>query len=113
MVLDYKTMQNLNTISSFTETLSQNGHNVTPSGGGYRHPQRCGRAGHGCALSLSDTDRLARIMRVTCTDGTPIAITRNYLPYALVDGIETYALPAAIAVCPVARAVFYQHRNGP
>lgn len=42
-------------------------------------------------FSLSDTDRLARIMRVTCTDGTPIAITRNYLPYALVDGIETYA----------------------
>ena len=92
VVLDYKTMQNLNTITSFTDTLSQNGHEVTLRAidigirNAVDEPDMAALFGF-----LADNQRLARIMRIACTDGIPIAIIRNYLPYDMVDGIESYA----------------------
>ncbi|MBQ8275797.1 MAG: GntR family transcriptional regulator [Clostridia bacterium] len=91
MVLDYKTMQNLNTISSFTETLSESGHTITLRAidigirNGADMPEMAAQFG------LSGDDKLARIKRIVCTDGVPIAVIQNYLPYSLVEGIEGYA----------------------
>ena len=91
VVLDYKTMQNLNTISSFTETLSESGHTITLRAidigirNGADVPEMAAQFG------LSGDAKLARIKRIVCTDGVPIAVIRNYLPYDLVEGIEGYA----------------------
>ncbi|MBQ3126318.1 MAG: GntR family transcriptional regulator [Clostridia bacterium] len=91
IVLDYKTMQNLNTISSFTETLSQSGHDVTLRAIDIGIRNAADEPDMASLFGLSHDAKLARIMRVACTDGTPIAIIRNYLPYEMVDGIEGYA----------------------
>lgn len=91
VVLDYKTMQNLNTISSFTETLSESGHTITLRSidigirNGADVPEMAAQFG------LAGDAKLARIKRIVCTDGVPIAVICNYLPYDLVEGIEGYA----------------------
>ncbi|MBR7184856.1 MAG: GntR family transcriptional regulator [Clostridia bacterium] len=91
VVLDYKTMQNLNTISSFTETQMQNGHEVSLRSIDIGIRTAADEPEMASIFGLSGDARLARIMRVSCADGTPIATIRNYLPYDMVQGIETYA----------------------
>lgn len=91
VVLDYKTMQNLNTISSFTQTLHESGHSVSLRAIDISIRASTDFPDIATQFSLSENDKLVRIKRIVCADGVPIAIIRNYLPYSMVKGIEGYA----------------------
>lgn len=87
-VLDYKSRQNLNLITSVSETLRRAGHKVesrsmyidliTPS------PRLAEE------LDLQEGEKVARVQRLQTVDGHPLAIMKNYIPARLVPGIEEY-----------------------
>ena len=88
-VLNYRTMQNLNVISSFTETLTKRGYEVTLQGVTItREPADRDAAD---ALGITEGEDVAHVRRTTAVSGTPIALIDNYVPYNMVDGIEEYA----------------------
>jgi GntR family transcriptional regulator len=86
-VLDFKAIQNLQYVTSFSETLSEKGFSVR-----YRDitvdlvsaPKRV--VGE---LKISPDARLVRIQRITLANEKPIALMTNYLLPDLVPGIET------------------------
>ena len=85
-VLDFKAIQNLQYVTSFSETLRDKGFAVR-----YRNitvdlvsgPQRV--VGE---LKINPDVRLVRIQRITLANGKPIALMTNYLLPDLVPGIE-------------------------
>lgn len=86
-VLDYKTTQKLNLVTSFSETLLQKGHAVA-----YKSidiacvdPPKFASAG----LKLDPDSKVIKIERVVLADGRPIAVMINYLVPELVPGIES------------------------
>lgn len=87
-VLDYKTSQNLNTVSSFSETLRKKGYEVTSQGMQIDLAQ----ASHSVAehLGVEDGQKVVRIQRIQLADGKPIAIMRNFILPEKVPGIEKY-----------------------
>jgi GntR family transcriptional regulator len=87
-VLDYKTTQNLNTVSSISETLRQKGYEITSKG---MQIDITG-ASHSVAkqLGINDGDKLVRIQRIQLADGKPVAIMRNFILPEKVPGIEKY-----------------------
>jgi len=86
-VLDFKATQNLQYVTSFSETLREKGFTVA-----YRDitvsqvlpPRRVA-----IELKISPDITLVKIQRVTVANNKPIAITVNYLLPDLVPGIET------------------------
>ncbi|MDO4553088.1 MAG: GntR family transcriptional regulator [Bacillota bacterium] len=78
--------QNYNQVNSVTETLRKEGCEVTTRN---LHIERIKAPEQTAeALNLSDGCEVARIQRVQCADGLPVCIMENYIPYALVPGIE-------------------------
>ncbi len=86
VVLDYKTMQNLNTITSFTETLLKRGYEVSLKSISIDKSEASETVAAKLMIPAGST--VARIQRVSCASGVPIAIIKNYIPYDLVPGIE-------------------------
>ena len=86
-VLDFKAIQNLQYVTSFSETLRDKGFSVR-----YRNitvdfvsgPQRVVRE-----LKINPDVQLVRIQRITLANDKPIALMTNYLLPDLVPGIET------------------------
>ena len=87
-VLDYKTSQNLNTVSSISETLRKKGYEVTSRGMQIDFAQ----ASHSVAkqLGVEDGHKVIRIQRIQLADGRPVVIMRNFILPEKVPGIEKY-----------------------
>lgn len=81
-VQDVSTSQRLNTITSFTETLTQKGYKVTTQGFSLGQIPAPGFIRD--AFSLKQGELVHHLQRVQCADGTPICIIENYISMSLV-----------------------------
>ena len=88
IVLNYKVTQNLNYITSLTETLTKNGYEVTIPAMSIA-VVKADAALAGIFNAKAGTE-LARLRRTVLASGTPLGLLENYLPYELVAGIEQY-----------------------
>ncbi|HET6436929.1 MAG TPA: GntR family transcriptional regulator [Anaeromyxobacter sp.] len=85
-ILDFRAIQKLQFVTSFSETLREQGFEVT-----YRHVQVTSTAASRSIsedLNVAEGSRLVLVHRLTLADGKPIAIMRNYLLPDLAPGIE-------------------------
>ncbi len=87
-ILDYTTSQNLNVVTSTSETLEGRGYTVTVKG---MHIDRV-KASANLArdLGMQEGDEVIRVQRIQLADGVPHAIMKNYLKPSFVPGIENY-----------------------
>lgn len=88
VVLDYKTRQNLNLVTSISETLRKKGYTVKPRSmyidevkATLKQQENFGEL---------ETETLIRIQRVQLADDKPIAIMRNYLKADMVPEIKLH-----------------------
>jgi GntR family transcriptional regulator len=86
MVLDYKTKQDLNKVTSVSESLKRRGYDVTTKSM-YIDIVKAS-AGIAKELDIKQGDPVARIQRIQLADSRPVTIMKNYIPYNLVEGIE-------------------------
>ena len=86
IVLNYRVTQNLNTLTSLTETLTQRGYDVTVK----EISITVEPANHELVkmLGVRKNEKLAHVRRVVYVSGEPLGIIENYIPYSLVEGIE-------------------------
>lgn len=85
-VLDYKVTQNLNTLTSLTETLKKRGYTVTIESMEITpiiSPDLIMRV-----FNYAKPVKMAYIRRLVYVSGEPLCIIENYIPYTLVEGIE-------------------------
>ncbi len=85
-ILDFKTTQKLGFVTSFSETLREQGYAVTQADIRVDFvvpPRRVAEI-----LQVPPAERLARIERVTQANGSPVALMTNYLLPELVPGID-------------------------
>jgi len=85
-VLNYNTTQNINEVTSVSETLERKGHVVRPRSIHIDRVQATPRVAK--ELDIEPGSMVIRIQRIQEADGVPIAIMRNYLIEELVPGIE-------------------------
>lgn len=85
-ILDHKTMQNLNYVTSISETLEKKGYTVTTKflGMDVINPSIQIAAD----LQIQPCDRVVCIKRIKFVEGKAIAIMKNYLIYDMVQGIK-------------------------
>ena len=88
-VLDYRTSQNLNVVTSTSETLERRGYKVVTRDMYIDRVTAHGRLAQD--LGVSDGDEVVRVQRIQTADDVPIAIMKNYLKASLVPGIETHS----------------------
>ena len=88
-VLDYRTSQNLNVVTSTSETLERKGYKVTTKGMFIDRVKA--REELSRELEVSEGRELVRIQRIQLADGVPIAIMKNYLKPTVVPGIEGHS----------------------
>ena len=87
-VLDYKTNQNLNLVTSISETLRKQGYEVKAKS---MHIDRVpAKASIAKDLGIGVGTEVARIQRIQLADGKPIAIMRNYILSHIVPDIEKH-----------------------
>lgn len=86
MVIDYKTSQSLNGITSITETLRRKGMDVC-SKSLYIDKINANEKVAG-ELGVDINHEVVRVQRVQMANGIPIAIMKNYVPAELVPDIE-------------------------
>ena len=87
-VLDYTTSQNLNAVTSTSETLERKGYHVTTK---EMYIDRISAHTKLAAdLNVAEGSELIRIQRIKLADNMPIAIMKNYLKPSFVPGIEKY-----------------------
>lgn len=85
-VLDYKTRQSLNIVTSISETLRKKGYNVRPK---TMHIDIVAPSPHIAEdLGLKEGELVARVQRIQLADEHPVAIMKNYIPAYMVPGIE-------------------------
>lgn len=89
VVLNYKITQNLNHITSLTETLTRKGYTVTMPEVTIEKIEA--DADLAVIFGVKEKTPLAKIVRIVHASGTPIAIVVNHIPYELVEGIEKYS----------------------
>lgn len=88
MVLDFKTKQDLNKVTSVTESLRRKGYTVrTKSMYIDRIPATENLAKE---LGVMKGSLLARVQRIQLADEKPVVIMKNYIPYDKVPNIEEY-----------------------
>ncbi|WHH57822.1 GntR family transcriptional regulator [Petroclostridium sp. X23] len=88
MVMNYKTKQDLNMVTSVTESLRRKGYNVrTKSMHIDRIPATENLAKE---LNVMKGSLLARVQRIQLADERPVVIMKNYISYEKVPGIEQY-----------------------
>ncbi|RDU24699.1 GntR family transcriptional regulator [Anaerosacchariphilus polymeriproducens] len=88
MVLDYRTKQNLNQVTSVSETLRRKGYTVKTKSmyiDIIHAPSNLAEE-----LMINQGEMIARVQRIQLADEKPVAIMKNYIPYPLVQGIEEY-----------------------
>ena len=85
-VLDFKTTQKLQYVTSFSETLKEKGYTVKQR---VRSVERVQPPPHVAErLGVSESELMLLITRTTLADDIPIALLENYLLARLVPGIE-------------------------
>lgn len=87
-VLDFKTKQNLNQVTSVTESLRRKGYVVRTKSMYIDTVYATFQLAE--ELKINQGDLLARVQRIQLADDKPIAIMENYIPYDLVPNIEEY-----------------------
>lgn len=86
-VLDYKTRQNLNMVTSISETLRKKGYEVRPK---TMHIDIVPASSHIAQdLGIDEGEPVARVQRIQLADEHPVAIMKNYIPAYMVPGIES------------------------
>lgn len=88
-VLDYKTKQNLNVVTSFSETLIRKGHDVKPRDVYVDIVPASAPVAED--LHIREGELVARVQRIQLSDERPIAIIKNYIPAGIVPDIENQA----------------------
>lgn len=86
MVLNFRVTQNLNTLTSLTETLAQRGQDVDVKE--ISITVEPADADLVRFLGVRKGERLAHVRRLVYVSGEPLGIIENYIPYGLVEGIE-------------------------
>ncbi len=86
-ILEHKTSQNLNSITSVSQTLRNKGYkvgvkNIHMSVINIESSTVCE------ALGIQKGTKVVEISRIQTADGAPVSIVKNYIPYDLVSGIE-------------------------
>lgn len=89
VVLDYKTTQNLNAVTSISETLRKRGHVVRPKSTYIDTIEATGQLSE--ELQVVDGTKIARVQRIQLADEKPIAIMRNYLVAETVPDLQYFA----------------------
>ena len=87
-VQDIKSVQNLNKITSITETLRLHGYNVTVPAMNIEPIQASGRIAS--QLGLLENDTVYKVERVIYIDNIPISIMTNYLTAEIFPELERY-----------------------
>ena len=88
-VLDNRTRQNLNMVTSMSETLTKKGYTVRAKS---IYVDIVPASAHIASdLDLNEGDLVARVQRIQLADGQPIALMKNYIPSYMVPGIEKQA----------------------
>lgn len=85
MVLDRRTIQDLNKVTSVTESLRRRGYDVRTKSmyiDVIPVSEKLGKE-----LDLPGDDSITRVQRIQLIDEKPIAIMRNYIPTTLVPGL--------------------------
>jgi GntR family transcriptional regulator len=85
-ILDFKTTQKLGFVTSFSETLREQGYTVTQADVRVDFITASRRIAED--LHVSPGERLVRIERVTQANGAPVALMTNFLLPELVPGID-------------------------
>ncbi len=86
VVLNYEITQNLNHITSLTETLMRKGYDVTISKVKISKVEADAKLAG--ILGVKEKTLLAKINRIIYASEIPLGIVVNYIPYELVEGIE-------------------------
>ncbi len=87
-VLDRSTFQNLNHISSITESLTTKGYTVTSREMDIRRVRVAGQTAK--MLQLGEGDEAYLVQRLQYADDVPIALMTNYLRVEQVPGLERF-----------------------
>lgn len=85
MVLDRRTIQDLNKVTSVTESLRRRGYDVRTKSMYIDLIPVSEKLGK--ELDLPGDDSITRVQRIQLIDEKPIAIMRNYIPTTLVPGL--------------------------
>ncbi len=88
-ILDYRTKQNLNHVTSISETLTKKGYTVSAKNLSIALVPAPGKVAK--ALEIAEGALVACIRRVQVADGKPIALMTNYIPRSFVPDIEKYS----------------------
>ncbi|MEA5016331.1 MAG: GntR family transcriptional regulator [Candidatus Limiplasma sp.] len=88
-VLDYRTSQNLNVVTSTSETLERRGYRVVTRDMYIDRVKAQGRLAQD--MGVEEGVEVVRIQRIQTADDVPIAIMKNYLKASLVPGIESHS----------------------
>lgn len=86
MVLDSRTHQDLNRVTSVTESLRRKGYKVTTKSMFIDTIPATEKLAK--ELQILPGDLLARVQRIQLADEKPVAVMKNYIPYEMVPGIE-------------------------
>ncbi len=88
-VLDYNTSQNLNVVTSTSETLERRGYRINTKN---MHIDRMPAHGRlATDLGVEEGSEVVRVQRIQLADDVPIAIMKNYLKPSFVPGIEAHS----------------------
>jgi GntR family transcriptional regulator len=87
-VLDFKTKQDLNKVTSVTESLRRKGYAVKTKSMYIDIIPATEKLAKD--LHVMQGDRLARVQRIQLADEKPVVIMTNYIPYNMVPNIEQY-----------------------
>lgn len=88
-VIDHKTKQTLNRVTSISETLMKKGYDVESKNIGIDLVEASSNQAK--ELGVDQGEKIIRIYRVQLADGKPIAIMKNYLLPYMVPGISDYS----------------------
>ena len=89
MVMDIRTTQNYNQVTSVTESLRKRGYDVTT--GSMMIDVIPASRDIAADLFIPEGTPVARIQRLQLADGRPVTLMENYIEYAKVPGIEQHS----------------------
>lgn len=88
MVLDYRTKQDMNKVTSVTESLRRRGYEVRTKSMYIDSIPASEELSY--ELGIKHGAMVARIQRIQLADEKPVAIMKNYIPYQYVPNIEKF-----------------------
>ncbi|MEM1486153.1 GntR family transcriptional regulator [Oscillospiraceae bacterium PP1C4] len=87
-VLDFRTKQDLNQVTSVTESLRRKGYAVRTKSMYIDTIPATEKLAQELQIPLGEL--IARVQRIQLADEKPVVIMKNYIPYSLVPGIEQW-----------------------